>query len=387
MTLDTSRTAPATGTATSETAILWQPISVAGRELPNRLVVAPMSRVSTHGDGVPTEQMAEYYRQFSLGGFGLTITEGTYPLGPASQGYTNQPGLTTPAQAAGWATVTSAVHAVGGLIVAQLMHAGALSQHLAATLGPSAITPRGQQMPEYGGTGPYPTPAAATEAEIEDIIAGFAASAALAADAGFDGVEIHAANGYLLDQFLTPHLNTRAGRYGGTAAARAQLTADVAAAVRSSTRGRILIGVRLSQAKVNDSHHKWLDKPEATDIFATIAHAGPDYLHLAGEGRPWTDSGHAADGTPLGALARELTDLPVIVNGGLHAPELIERVLDSGEADLVSLATAALADPDWPTRIRSGQKPRPFDPGMITPAATVQNTHDFLHPPGGAPRS
>ncbi|PZS34193.1 MAG: NADH:flavin oxidoreductase [Pseudonocardiales bacterium] len=367
--------------------MLWQPISVGGRELRNRIVVAPMSRVSTCGDGVPTEQMCDYYRKFSLGGFGLTISEGTYPLGPASRGYANQPGLTTPAQAAGWEAVTSAVHAAGGLIVAQLMHAGALSQHLTATLGPSAVTPRGQKMAEYGGSGPYPTPAAASEAEISDIIAGFAASAALAVDAGFDGVEVHAANGYLLDQFLTAHLNSRSGRYGGTAAARTQLTADVTTAVRDSTGGRILIGVRLSQAKVNDSHHQWADEQEATDIFATVAAARPDYLHLAGEGRPWTDNGRAADGTPLGALARDVTGVPVIVNGGLHTPELIARVLDSGEADLASLGTAALADPDWPARIRASQKPRPFDPAMITPAATVQNTYNFLHSPAGAPRS
>lgn len=379
MTPGTLRSLPAPDCPNSGGTVSWEPVTVGGRTLRNRIAVAPMSRVSARGDGVPTTEMADYYRQFSTGGFSLTITEGIYPIGPASQGYANQPGLTSAGQAAGWATVVSAAHKADGLIVAQLMHAGALSQHLAATLGPSVITPRGRKMPEYGGTGPYPTPAAVTEAQIEDIIAGFAASAELAADAGFDGVEIHAANGYLLDQFLTAYTNTRMGRYGGSPEARARLTADVAAAVRARTGDRILVGVRLSQAKVNDSHHKWLSRQEATSIFTAIAAAGPDYLHLAGEGRPWTESGTAADGTPLGALARQISDIPVIVNGGLHEPALIEHVLSSGEADLVSLGRAALADPDWPTNARNGRRSRSFDPGMISPAATVQNTQPFLY--------
>ena len=381
MTTDTHDPVRAPASANADSALLWQPITIAGRTLRNRIVVAPMSRVSTHGDGIPTPAMADYYPRFSAGGFSLTITEGIYPLGPASQGYANQPGLTTAAQAAGWATVVDAAHEAGGLIVAQLMHAGALSQTLTATLAPSVVTPRGYKMPEYGGTGPYPTPTAATDTQIQDIITGFATSAALAADAGFDGVEIHAANGYLLDQFLTDYTNTRSDRYGGSAAGRAQLSADVATAVRARVGDRALIGVRLSQAKVNDSHHQWLTKQDAADIITTVAAAGPDYLHLAGEGRPWTESGTAADGTPLGALARDLTGLPVMVNGGLHEPGLIEHVLSSGEADLVSLGRAALADPDWPTNNHAGRPTRRFDPGMISPAATLQNTHDFLSVP------
>lgn len=353
---------------------LFSPFRLSTLKLANRVAVAPMSRVSTRGDGVATEQMTDYYRRFAEGGFGLVITEGIYPQGPAAQGYANQPALTSVAHVEGWRSVTNAVHRCGGVIIAQLMHAGALSQHLQATLGPSAITPRGAKMPEYGGSGTYSTPRALSQSQIDDIVDGFAASAALAEDAGFDGVEVHAANGYLLDQFLTDYTNTRSDRYGGSVCARARLTAQVVGAIVERAQDRIPVGVRLSQAKVNDSHHKWADAREAEGIYTTIAAANPAYLHLAGEGRPWTQSGRAGDGTALGALARRSTGLPVIVNGGLHTPELIEQTLADGEADLISLGRPALADPAWPTTIWEGHTPEGFDVDFITPSATLANT-------------
>ena len=210
-------------------------------------------------------------------------------------------------------------------------------------------------------------------------MAGFAASAALAAQAGFDGVEVHAANGYLLDQFLTDYTNSRTDAYGGNPAARALLAAQVLTAVRQSTGGQLIVGLRLSQAKVNDSRHKWRDEHEVTEILRTVTAAAPDYLHLAAEGRPWTESGRAADGTALGPLARAITGVPVIVNGGLHDPALAEEVLHTGQADLVSIGRGALADPHWPTKIRTGVPVRGYTDDMITPSASVQNTIDFLH--------
>jgi 2,4-dienoyl-CoA reductase-like NADH-dependent reductase (Old Yellow Enzyme family) len=357
---------------------LWQPIEIAGRSLQNRLAVAPMSRVSTLGDGVPTRQMRDYYQDFAAGGFGLVITEGTYPIGPAAQGYANQPALITDEQVDGWRSVVQAVHDSGALIIAQLMHAGALSQFLPRTLGPSVHTPQGKKLSEYGGSGPYPTPAEMTEAQITEVVAGFAASAALAAKAGFDGVEIHAANGYLLDQFITDYTNTRTDSYGGGPHSRARLAAQVLTAVRDSTDERFIVGLRLSQAKVNDSRYKWRDEHEATALLQTVTEASPDYVHLAGEGRPWTQSGRTADGTALGPLARAVTGRPVIVNGGLHEPALANEVLASGQADLVSIGRGALADPHWPAKIRSGAATREFTSDMITPSASVQNTIDFL---------
>jgi 2,4-dienoyl-CoA reductase-like NADH-dependent reductase (Old Yellow Enzyme family) len=254
-------------------------------------------------------------------------------------------------------------------VIAQLMHGGALSQSLAATLAPSAVQPRGQKMPEYGGAGPYPLPSAMTADDIAAVSTGFTTSAVLAAQAGFDGVEIHAANGYLLDQFITDYTNQRTDRYGGALAARLQLTADVVRASRASTGAGFLVGVRPSQAKVNDSQHRWQDRTEAEAVLRTVATAGPDYLHLASEGRPWTESGVLPDQTPLGPLARQLTTLPAMVNGGLDDVALAQHVLRTGHADLVSLGRGALANPDWPQRARNNQTMRPFDPGMITPVA------------------
>ncbi|MGV9800460.1 oxidoreductase [Mycobacterium sp. NPDC003449] len=360
--------------STEQVSDLFSRFTLGALDLPNRLVVAPMSRVSTRGDGIPTGQMAEYYRGFAEGGFGLIITEGIYPIGPAAQGYADQPALTSLEHARGWRAVTEAVHDSGGFIVAQIMHAGALSQHLESTLAPSAVAPRGAKMPEYGGAGTYPTPSQATQEQIAEILAGFADTAALAVDAGFDGIEVHAANGYLLDQFITDYTNTRSDHYGGSPTARTRLTAEVLAAILDRIGRRIPVGVRLSQAKVNDSRHRWVDAHEAEDIYDTIAGAAPTYLHLAGEGRPWTQSGRTADGTPLGELARRTTGLPVIVNGGLHTRGVIDRVLAEGEADLVSLGRPALADPSWPMRIRNGQSPEDFDADLITPAATLDNT-------------
>lgn len=354
----------------------FTPFQLATLALPNRLVVAPMSRVSTRGDGVPTRQMADYYRRFVDGGFGLVITEGTYPLGPAAQGYTNQPGLTSIEHVEGWREVTDAVHESGGRIIAQLMHAGALSQHLESTLAPSVIVPRGFKMPEYGGEGRYPVPRAATSDEIADIIDGFAASASLAEQAGFDGLEVHAANGYLLDQFITDYTNIRTDHYGGSASARARLTAEVTAAVIESVGGRLPVGVRLSQAKVNHARHRWPDGSQAQETFTTIAASSPAYLHLAGEGRPWTQSGKTADGTALGALARHATGLPVIANGGLHTAALVDQVLDEREADLISVGRPALADPSWPTAIAAGRTPEPFEATLITPSASLDNSEN-----------
>lgn len=353
---------------------LFSPFMLSGLRLANRVSVAPMSRVSTLGDGVPTLQMAAYYRSFAAGGFGMIITEGIYPPGPGAQGYADQPSLASAAHVAGWRAVTDAVHRCNGIIFGQIMHAGALSQHLPATLGPSAVTPRGTKMPEYGGQGSYPTPDSLSLRQIDSIVDGFAQSAGLAEEAGFDGVEVHAANGYLLDQFLTEYTNARSDRYGGSARARSALTAEVITAMERRTHGRLPVGVRLSQAKVNDSHHKWTDAAEAEAVFTTVAAAQPAYIHLAGEGRPWTQSGRAADGTALGALARRTTGLPVIVNGGLHTPELIEQTLAGGEADLVSLGRPALADPAWPARVLDGGTPDAFHIGFITPAATLDNT-------------
>ena len=208
------------------TVSLYQPLRLGGIELRNRLVVAPMTRVSANEDGQASAAMASYYAAFAEGGFGLVLTEGIYTDQAWSQGYLFQPGLANKAQGAAWQAVTQQVHAAGSCIVAQLMHAGALSQDnrfRSDTRGPSAAEPAGRQMIFYRGNGAYPVPVAMTDHEIDEVIAGFAAAARRAREAGFDGVEIHGANGYLLDQFLSEGINRREDRYGGNVENRLRL--------------------------------------------------------------------------------------------------------------------------------------------------------------------
>jgi NADH:flavin oxidoreductase / NADH oxidase family/Histidine kinase-, DNA gyrase B-, and HSP90-like ATPase len=169
-------------------------------QLKNRLSVAPMTRVSAMADGTPTARMVEYYQAFAAGGFGLIVTEGTYPDDRFSQGYFNQPGIVTRSHVDGWRRITDAVHEADGVIFLQIMHAGALSQCNRATIAPSAVKPLGTKMPEYGGTGEFPIPNAMSKLDLQQTVESFANAASRAEVARFDGIEIHGANGYLLDQ-------------------------------------------------------------------------------------------------------------------------------------------------------------------------------------------
>jgi 2,4-dienoyl-CoA reductase-like NADH-dependent reductase (Old Yellow Enzyme family) len=362
------------------------PVRLAGLDLRTRVAVAPMTRVSATAEGLVTEDMTAYYQAYAQGGFGLVITEGTYTDTAFSQGYAGQPGITDTAQALSWRPVTEAVHEAGARIVLQLMHAGALAQgnrFRDRTAGPSAIRPRGRQLSNYGGSGPWPSPVELTRREITEVVKGFAASAVRARDAGFDGVEIHAANGYLLDQFLDPRTNLRQDGYGGGAEQRVRLTREVLAARTAATGAGFTVGVRFSQAKVNDPDHRWPDDPrEAETVFTAAADAGADYLHIAGHQRDWSWSTDPTPDRPRGrtlpAIAGAVTGLPVVANGGLHDTALAARVLDEGQAQLLAIGTGALADPDLPHKLRSGEPLTPFDPAVLQPRATLQNARRVL---------
>ncbi|HEY9438130.1 MAG TPA: NADH:flavin oxidoreductase [Streptomyces sp.] len=350
---------------------------IADLKTENRLVVSPMTRVSATADGTPTQEMAGYYEDFARGGFGLVITEGTYTDTVYSQGYLNQPGIVSDRHMAAWREITDRVHACGAPIVLQLMHAGALSQgnrHRDDTAGPSAVRPLAAKLPEYGGHGPWPEPKAMDTADVETTVRGFATSAVRAREAGFDGVEVHAANGYLLDQFLTDYTNRRTDRYGGPVANRVRLTADVVAAIRDAVGPHWCVGVRLSQTKVNDFTYRWPGgAADAEVIFAALAEAGASYIHVASEGRDWIDTARLDGGATITALARRVTGLPVIANGGMHDTAQAARVLTDGHADFVSIARGALANPDLPRRLAQGEAPVEFDHMMLTPFATLDN--------------
>jgi 2,4-dienoyl-CoA reductase-like NADH-dependent reductase (Old Yellow Enzyme family) len=354
---------------------IFSPFRLAALELPNRCVVAPMTRISADPDGVPTAQMVDHYTEFARGGFGLVITEGTHTDAAQSQGYRDQPGIASSEQVDGWRRVVDAVHAAGGRIVLQLMHAGALVQdnrYTDETVAPSAILPVGNMAARYYGDGPFRMPRALTRKEIAEIVVSFERSAAKAVAAGFDGVEIHGANGYLPVQFLTPETNTRSDEYGGSLMNRLRFHREVMAAVLRGMAGRGIAGMRLSQSRTNDNYYKWhggID--EARSIFETLAADGADYLHVS------THLGFEEEfgsGRTLAGLARQFSGVPVIACGKLDDPETAETMLAGGETDLFAMARGAIGDPHWPASVAVGAPPVPFDAGMISPYATLATT-------------
>jgi 2,4-dienoyl-CoA reductase-like NADH-dependent reductase (Old Yellow Enzyme family) len=361
--------------------VLFEQVRLGRLRLANRIALAPMTRISATAEGVATQRMRRYYERFARGGFALIITEGIYTDRAFSQGYAGQPGLTDEEQALGWRSVVNAVHAAGARIVAQLMHAGALSQanrYRDNTIGPSAHRPRGEQMSVYGGRGPYGLPRAMTASEIEDAIEGFTRAAQLAIEvAHFDAVEIHGANGYLLDQFLTEHTNARLDEWGGSLQKRLRLALEISRAIRRAVGTSVPLGIRISQAKVNDFTHKWSNgAADAQVIFSELAAASLDFIHVT-EFEAWRPAFPDAPESLVSCARAAAPQLMIIANGGLHASERALEALDQG-ADLVSLGRGALANPDWPRRVRAGQAIRRFDPALLAPLAHIKDTemHD-----------
>ncbi|WP_161828507.1 oxidoreductase [Steroidobacter agaridevorans] len=353
---------------------LFTALELGGLTLRNRVSVAPMTRVSAAEDGRATRRMAEYYSAFAAGGFGLVITEGTYTDKAFSQGYRYQPGLTDDTQRDAWSRVVEGVHRHGGRIFAQLMHAGALSQwnpYNGGTRGPSGVKPRGQQMTVYHGSGDYALPEPLSQEEISAAIRGFADAAVLAREAGFDGVEIHGANGYLVDQFLSAGVNLRDDRYGGGIERRVRLMVEVVEAVRAAVGPTFVVGVRISQGKVNDFTYKWSEgEAAAAVVFGTLDSLPVDYIHTT-EFEAWQPAFGA--GLSLAALAKKYSRKPVLANGGLHAPAQATGMIERGEADFVSLGRGALMHPDWVRRVSEARAIEEFDRGLISPIADLEN--------------
>jgi N-ethylmaleimide reductase len=290
--------------------------------------------------------MATYYAQRA--GAGLIITEGTQPS-PIGQGYLNTPGLHTAEQAEAWKPVTTAVHERGGLIFAQLMHTGRIGH---PSLNADGLTPRGASPVRAAGTvfttdGPKDlvTPEPMDADEIAATIADFALSARNAIEAGFDGVELHGANGYLLHQFLSTNANQRDDEWGGTISGRIRLTVEVARAVAAEI-GADRVGLRISPSNpfndiVEDDH-----RATYLALIDELNPLGLAYLHVA-EGPD----------TELTPVLRERWAGPLILNpftpGGFTGPEAL-KLVESGAADLVSYAALFLANPDLVERLRAG---------------------------------
>jgi N-ethylmaleimide reductase len=326
---------------------LFTPLSLGDLQLANRIVMAPLTRLRSGSSGVPTALVAEHYAQRA--GVGLIITEGVFPS-PESKGYGGQPGIVTDEQEASWARVADGVHAAGGRVVMQLMHSGRVS-HPSITgtdriVAPSAVaidgvvhTPNGKE--------PHTVPHALTEPELVVVRDEFVAAAVRAIRAGLDGVELHAANGYLLHEFLSPASNTRTDGYGGSPEARARFVVEVAQAVVAAV-GAGRVGIRISPA------HNIQDVLE-TDPAETRA----TYLHLvdglAPLGLAYLSVLHD---DPAGALVQELRERfggGLIINTGFgshttrdEAAALVERA----HADAVAVGRAVIANPDLVERWR-----------------------------------
>lgn len=355
--------------------LLFSEVRLGNLQLKNRIGLAPMTRTSAEDNGVPNQVMRKYYTRYAKGGFGLLITEGTYPDEKHSQGYMNQPGIANEKHIAGWRGIVQSVQEAGAKIICQLMHAGALSQgnfYTRETIGPSAVQPNGEQMEFYGGKGAFPVPREMSREDIREVVRGFAQAASNAMEAGFDGIEIHGANGYILDQFLTDYTNRRQDEYGGSTEGRVRLLVETVEACREAVGEGFPVGIRISQAKVNDYTHKWGgEEKDAETIFTALGKAGLDFIHLTEyhADQPAFKEG----GSTLAALAKEYGGLPVVVNGNLNTPEQGESMLQKGEADVITLGKTALANKDWVRKVAEGRELEDFDPQkFFVPDARVK---------------
>ena len=332
-------------------ASLFAPTTLGPMPLRNRLVMAPMTRSRAVEANTPSALMAEYYAQRATAG--LIVTEGTSPS-PNGVGYPRIPGLWSAAQVVGWKAVTDAVHARGGRIVVQLMHTGRVGHPLnlpagAEVLAPSAVAAPGEMYTDARGPQPHPLPRAMTDAEVRHAIAEHVTAARNAVAAGFDGVELHGAHGYLIEQFLRPDTNRRTDEWGGSVERRRRFLLEVAREVAAAIGGE-RVGVRLSPYGVNAGMVTYPEIDETyRALLPALAATGVQYVHLVD---------HSAMGAPpvpaeLKLALRKAWPRTFILAGGFDRAGA-EAALREGRADLVALGRPFLANPDLVTRLERG---------------------------------
>ncbi|MER6300651.1 alkene reductase [Kitasatospora sp. NPDC001539] len=325
----------------------FDPIALGGRRLASRIAMAPMTRSRAYGPGAqPTALTAEYYAQRASAG--LIVTEGIQPS-PVGQGYPDTPGLHTTGQVTAWRNVTDAVHAQGGVIFAQLMHTGRIGHPSLLPDGmvpvaPSAVAARGQVF-THEGPKDFVTPKELGETEILQTIADFATAARNAMEAGFDGVEIHGANGYLIHQFLAPNTNLRTDSWGGGVEGRIRFAVEVIAAV-TETIGGDRVGLRISPGNpYND-----IAEPQPGEVYEALLErlSGLNlaYLHLM-EGPDRDLTGRLRKAWPGTFILNPFT------HPQATGPEALKLVQD-GTADMVAYGALFLANPDLPARLAAG---------------------------------
>jgi len=333
---------------------LFDPIKIGAFELPNRIVMAPLTRARAVGAGrVPNALMAEYYAQRASAGLILSEATSVTPMGV---GYADTPGIWSEEQVAGWKQVTEAVHAAGGRIVMQLWHVGRISDPVfldgAAPVAPSAIKPAGT-VSLVRPKREYATPRALETEEIAGIVAAYRQGAENAKRAGFDGVEIHGANGYLLDQFLQDSTNRRTDEYGGTIENRARLMLEVADAC-IEVWGADRVGMHLAPRR--DSHDMGDSTPAAT--FGYVAR------ELGKRGIAFIFAREAVGEDSLGPLLKKEFGGPYIANEKMSV-ETAEQLLAEGKADAIAFGLWFIANPDLPQRLKQGAALNPLRPEVI----------------------
>ncbi|MFD8618639.1 NADH:flavin oxidoreductase [Streptomyces sp. NPDC059513] len=371
---DLDVTALGTGRAA---AALSRPFAVRGLTSPNRIAMAPMTRQFSP-DGVPGRDVADYYARRAAGGVGLIITEGTY-IGHDSAGTSDRvPRFHGEDALAGWADVVDSVHGAGGTIIPQLWHVGVARTEGAPPVadaepvGPSGIALTGE-----------PKGRAMTQRDLDDVIAAFAEGAAAAERLGFDGVELHGAHGYLIDQFLWAGSNRRTDAYGGDLVARTRFAAEIVAACRAAVSDAFPIFFRMSQWKMNAYEAKLAQTPAELDSLLTpLAEAGVDVFH-ASTRRYWLPEFDGSD-LNLAGWVKKISGRPTVTVGSVGldgdffsafagndsavtgVDQLLDR-LERDEFDLVAVGRALIADPEWAAKTLGGRTGdiTPFDAEML----------------------
>ncbi len=319
-------------------------------ELRNRIAMAPMTRSRAIGN-IPNELMAEYYAQRVAAG--LIITEGTSPS-PNGLGYARIPGLFNKLQIAGWKKVTEAVHAKGGKIFVQLMHTGRISHEHnlpegTKVLAPSAVKPAGQMWTDFsGGLQDFPTPEAMTIDELNQAKAEYVQAARNAVEAGFDGIELHGANGYLIEQFLSPHSNIRTDEYGGSIESRTRFVIELANEI-SQAIGKEKVGIRLSPYGAASDMKPYSEVDETYSYLAKeLGKIGIVYIHVVD---------HSAMGAPKvpGSIKQKIRKEfggTIILAGG-YDKQRAENDLQEGNADLIAFGRPFINNPDLVNRLKN----------------------------------
>ncbi len=359
---------------------LYRPLSFGRRELRNRVAMAPMTRNRSPG-GVPTEAVVRYYARRAAGGAGLIITEGTYIDHTASNGYRDVPAFYD-AGLEGWQRVVQAVHDEGALIVPQLWHVGSVRRRgmepnpAVPGVGPMDIFEDGERVVE-----------AMSASDLAAVVQSYARAARAAEELGFDGVEIHGAHGYLIDQFLWEFTNQRKDMYGGTIPNRVRFATEVVAAMRAAVADDFPIVYRFSQWKMSDYSARIANTAEElAQILLPIAAAGASMFH-ASTRRFWEPAFSGSDEN-LAACSRRLTGKPVIAVGSVGLAQQhetrrlrtrdnmgseiagLERLLECLERDdfdVVAVGRGMIADPQWAEKVRNGRTENlnPLSPDML----------------------